>query len=189
MYILIQFSNIKFYWHTKVYIIRFSVESIRLTVFTYVYHFVNKWILIQKINTSSLHVPNCIMCVNLQGEEGKHKIGMEKEKQLLVNLYHGTSLYLYICTEQKYDFWYLSCDTILFYMVFQFWRILSYFYSMWIILSLKQGGVRSTVVVRWTVGQQVERSIMHRGIIHNKMHLISPGCPRLSIALECRIVA
>ena len=40
---------------------------------------------------------------------------------------------------------------------------------------------RSTVVVRWTAGQQVAYS--------GSVHLISPGCPPPSIALLCRFVA
>ena len=36
-------------------------------------------------------------------------------------------------------------------------------------------GIRGAVVVCWTAGQQVERSILTRGMIHNKIHLISPG--------------
>ena len=27
----------------------------------------------------------------------------------------------------------------------------------------------------WTAGQQVQWSILHRGMIHNKIHLINPG--------------
>ena len=38
------------------------------------------------------------------------------------------------------------------------------------------GGICGTVVARWTAGQQVEWSCT-RGMIHNKIHLISPGCP------------
>ena len=34
----------------------------------------------------------------------------------------------------------------------------------------------------WTAGQQVEKSVLHQGMIHNKIHLISPGCPQPSIA-------
>ena len=44
--------------------------------------------------------------------------------------------------------------------------------------------VRGIVVVRWTAGQQFERSILTSGMIHNKIQLIRPGCPRLSIALQ-----
>ena len=55
-------------------------------------------------------------------------------------------------------------------------------------LHLKMG-VRSTLVVSWITGQQVEpyRSCT-RGMIHNKIHLICFGCLRPSTALECRIV-
>ena len=46
-------------------------------------------------------------------------------------------------------------------------------------------------VAQWTAGQQAERSILActrpRGMIRNKIHLISPGCPLPSIALQCRI--
>ena len=44
------------------------------------------------------------------------------------------------------------------------------------------GGVRGTVIARWTAGQQVERSILQRGISHNKIPPIIPGCPRPSVA-------
>ena len=36
--------------------------------------------------------------------------------------------------------------------------------------------------------QQVKRSILHKGMMHNKIHLICPRCPRPSISLQCRIV-
>ena len=32
-------------------------------------------------------------------------------------------------------------------------------------------------------------TIITWGMIHNKIHLISLGCPRSSIALQCRIMA
>ena len=32
-----------------------------------------------------------------------------------------------------------------------------------IVISLQKGGSRGTVVAHWTVGQQVERSILHLG--------------------------
>ena len=37
-----------------------------------------------------------------------------------------------------------------------------------------KGGGGCTVVARWNADQQVEESILH----HNKIHSISPGCPR-----------
>ena len=49
--------------------------------------------------------------------------------------------------------------------------------------------IGSSVVGHWTAGQQVERRSCTRGTIHNKIHLISLGCPQPSIALLCRIVA
>ena len=56
------------------------------------------------------------------------------------------------------------------------------------VYSIKRG-THSSVVARWIAGQQVKRSILHRGMIHNKQNLISPGCSRPSIPLQCRIVA
>ena len=54
-------------------------------------------------------------------------------------------------------------------------------------LSKKEvGGIRGTVLAHWTAGQQVERSILHQGMICNKIHLISPGCSRPSIALQVK---
>ena len=44
--------------------------------------------------------------------------------------------------------------------------------------------VCGTVVARWTADHQVKQSILHQGMIHNKIHLISPGCSRPSIALQ-----
>ena len=47
------------------------------------------------------------------------------------------------------------------------------------------GDIRSTVVGCWTAGQQVERSILRRGMIHNESHLIlqlSPAQYSLNIA-------
>ena len=49
--------------------------------------------------------------------------------------------------------------------------------------QLFREGIHSTVVARWTAGQQVERLICTRGMIHNKFPLISPGCPWPRIAL------
>ena len=57
------------------------------------------------------------------------------------------------------------------------------------------GGIRGTVVARWTTGQQVqvERSnlltsgpllLSTMGIMHNNINLISSGCPRPSIAFH-----
>ena len=40
----------------------------------------------------------------------------------------------------------------------------------------------------WNAGQQVEESILHQGLIHNKINFISQGCPGPSITLQCRIV-
>ena len=51
----------------------------------------------------------------------------------------------------------------------------------------KGGGIRGTVVARRTAGQQVERSICARGMIHNKLHLIRPGCLQPSTALTEQI--
>ena len=52
------------------------------------------------------------------------------------------------------------------------------------------GGIRGTVVARWTTvtNRSNDRSYA-RGMIHYKIHLIRPGCPRPSIALQCRIMA
>ena len=46
-------------------------------------------------------------------------------------------------------------------------------------------GIRATVVMCWTVGQQVDRSILRQGHASQQIHLIRPGC----LALLCRIVA
>ena len=57
-----------------------------------------------------------------------------------------------------------------------------------LIISLYQVS-RGTAVARWTVKQQVERSIMYLGHDSIQIHLISLGCPRPSTALHCTIVA
>ena len=53
--------------------------------------------------------------------------------------------------------------------------------------------VLGTVLAQWLrAGQQINRSsdrFCTWGIIHTKSHLISPGCPRPSTALQSRIVA
>ena len=51
-------------------------------------------------------------------------------------------------------------------------------------LHMGHDSYRGTVVARWTAGQQVERFM-----IHDKIQLISQGCPRPSIDLQCRIMA
>ena len=43
------------------------------------------------------------------------------------------------------------------------------------------------MIARWIVGQQVNRSSDRsctRSMIHNKIHLINPSCPRPNIALQ-----
>ena len=52
------------------------------------------------------------------------------------------------------------------------------------VYTSSSGGIRSSVVERLTAGQQVKRSILNKGMIHNKIHLISPGCPQPRIALQ-----
>ena len=56
------------------------------------------------------------------------------------------------------------------------------------ITLLNLWGSRSTLVARWTAGQQAERSILHLRHVSRKIHLISPGYPLLSISLQCLIV-
>ena len=51
------------------------------------------------------------------------------------------------------------------------------------------GGISGTMVARWTADQQVEQAILHQGHDSQQIHLISPGCPRPSITLQCRIMA
>ena len=52
-------------------------------------------------------------------------------------------------------------------------------------LHQKFGGIRNSgsTLDCWSSGQVIG------GMIHNKIHLISPGCPQPSIALQCRIMA
>ena len=46
------------------------------------------------------------------------------------------------------------------------------------------GGIRGTMVAHWIPGQQAEGSILHEGMIHNKIHLLSPGCLRPRVAFQ-----
>ena len=55
-----------------------------------------------------------------------------------------------------------------------------------IVKEVQMGGIRSTVVA--LVNRLSDRSCTG-GMIHNTIYLISPGCPRLSVILHCRIVA
>ena len=57
------------------------------------------------------------------------------------------------------------------------------FYVMYPAFAPISAGVRSGVVARWTAG------FYTRGMIHNKIHPISQGSPRHSIALQCRTLA
>ena len=53
-------------------------------------------------------------------------------------------------------------------------------------------GSRSIVIAYWAAGQQVSRLSDWSGtwgMIYTKIHLISPGCPWPSIALQSRMVA
>ena len=50
----------------------------------------------------------------------------------------------------------------------------------------KEGGSRSTVVMCWTAGQQVECQSCTSAKIHTHIHLISPRCPRSNLALQIK---
>ena len=57
--------------------------------------------------------------------------------------------------------------------------------------SVHTRGSLSIGLETWTADKQVVRSILHWGMFHTKIHLISPGCPQPSIvlSLECRVEA
>ena len=57
----------------------------------------------------------------------------------------------------------------------------------WLVIRslVENVGISGTLVARWTADQQVERSIScTRGMIHNKIHLISSGCSLPSKTLQ-----
>ena len=47
-------------------------------------------------------------------------------------------------------------------------------------------GSRSTVVEHWAADQHIEQRFYTWSIFYTQIHLISPDCPRPSIALPCK---
>ena len=68
-------------------------------------------------------------------------------------------------------------------------EIASIFVHIYYNLGEGGGGGFCAVVACWTAGQLIERAILHQGYDSQQIHLINPGCPHSSIALQCRIVA